>query len=196
MLVFFSKLSLARHATQYGKNVIGRDVLVVFVPTQQQHGDPTFSTWALTFCTFSQLQTPVILHYVCVHADSYNSAPFKMCNLNPTETSTCRRCQSDSGRATLPSGLQHLFGLWPTHTHPREEGILPTPSISTCLLCSILPSILPPPPLSSCLVYCQRSWMKFCQTSHIREPHSFSGASKQKKIHEKFKVSQKENVTE
>lgn len=69
--------------------------------------------------------------------------PFKMCNLNPTETSTCRRCQSDSGRDTLPSGLQHLFLACDPHTY-WGGGDLPTPSIPTCPLSSILPSIFSP----------------------------------------------------
>lgn len=69
-----------------------------------------------------------------------------------------------------------------THTHiPGRRGSCPLPpSPPVFCVASFHPSS-PPPPLSSCLVYCQRSWMKFCQTSHIREPHSFSSASKQKK---------------
>lgn len=68
----------------------------------------------------------------------------KMCNLNPTETSTCRRCQSDSGRA-IPSLLGCSISLACDPHTSRGGGDLPTPSISTCPLSSILPSIFSPP---------------------------------------------------
>lgn len=66
-----------------------------------------------------------------------------MCNLNPTETSTCRRCQSDSGRATLP--FWAAASLWlVTHTHPGEEGIRPLPPSPPVLcLASFHPSSPP-----------------------------------------------------
>lgn len=73
----------------------------------------------------------------------------------------------------LPSLLGCSISLACDPHTSRGGGNLPTPSISTCPLSSILPSILYPPTLSSCLVYCQRCWMKLCQTNQIKKTLCF-----------------------
>lgn len=111
-------LSLTGHAPQHIQIVTV--IENVFFLWPHRHGDPTFPTRAPTFCTCSRTQlsyTALCLVFMLI---LITLPRLKMCNLNPTETSTCRRCQSDSGRATLPSGLQHLFGLWPTHIPGRR----------------------------------------------------------------------------
>lgn len=81
------------------------------------------------FCTSNQNEPwRCFMFGVCA-----SSLPrLKMCNLNPTETSTCRRCQSDSGRS-IPSllgcsiilfffFLLLFFTMWPPPPHPHVLG--------------------------------------------------------------------------
>lgn len=48
------------------------------------------------------------------------TAVVKMLNLNPTETNTCRRCQTDSGTCSLR--VRVLQSTSHTHTHTRRAG--------------------------------------------------------------------------
>lgn len=92
----------------------------------------------------------------------------KMCNLNPTETSTCRRCQSDSGSASLSSGLPHLLACDPrTHTCRGEPGICPLPPSPPVLcLASFHPSA-PPSLLCPLMSGVQPEVMDEIQSSHV-----------------------------
>lgn len=102
------KLSLARLAPQYIKNVT--DCVCLFSVATCDMEIPHFPPELRHFAPLvrSSRHTALCLVFMLI---LMTLPRLKMCNLNPTETSTCRRCQSDSGRATLPSGLQHLFGL-------------------------------------------------------------------------------------
>lgn len=119
--------------------------------------------------------------YCGVLADSHNSAPFKNVQFEPPQ----KPAAAGDVRVTqveIPSLLGCSISLaCDPHTHTGEEGIRPPPpSISTCPLSSILPSILPPP-LFWCLVYSQRSCTKLCQTCQIEEIKARYWTSKSKK---------------
>lgn len=103
------------------------------------------------------------------------TAHLKICNLNPTETSTCRRCQSDSGRSTPPfwaaaSLFYLIFFAFVTHTCiAGESGFYPLPSSPLVLGLFIhhLMLLLPAHCLVSDLVYHQRLWWGHSQTNQI-----------------------------
>lgn len=108
---------------------------------------------------------------------SWLSAPFKNVVIwTPTETSSCRRCQSDSGRDSLTfwAAASLWLGTY-THVHTRrhtrtgEEGIRPLPPSPPVLRPASSHPSCPPVPLLLLLVHSQRSRTKLCPTCQLEE---------------------------